>query len=122
MAGYIIAEVEVTDPETYATYRAQTPGVVARYGGRFLVRGGAAELLEGDDPPARLVVIAFSDVAAARRFYELARISGDHRHPAAGGQQPGHPGRGRLTPPDRAPAGRLSLGRNNRRRPGSRCR
>ncbi len=69
MAGYIIAEVEVTDPETYATYRAQTPGVVERYGGRFIVRGGAAESLEGS-PPARIVVIEFQDVAAARRFYD----------------------------------------------------
>ena len=70
MAGYIIAEVEVTDPGAYATYRAQTPGVVERYGGRFIVRGGAAETLEGS-PPARIVVIEFSDVAAARCFYDL---------------------------------------------------
>ncbi len=71
MAGYIIAEVEVTDPETYATYRAQTPAVIERYGGRFIVRGGAAEVLEGDRQPGRLVVIEFPDVAAAKRFYEL---------------------------------------------------
>jgi uncharacterized protein (DUF1330 family) len=70
MAGYIIAEVEVTDPDTYATYRAQTPGVIERYGGRFIVRGGNAELLEGDREPARIVVIEFPDVAAARRFYD----------------------------------------------------
>jgi uncharacterized protein (DUF1330 family) len=70
MSAYIIAEVEVTDPATYATYRAQTPGVVERYGGRFIVRGGAAESLEGDGPPGRLVVLEFPDLAAARRFYE----------------------------------------------------
>ena len=70
MAAYIIAEVEVTDPETYQSYRAQTPGVVARYGGRFIVRGGAAETLEGDGPPGRLVVLEFPDLAAARRFYD----------------------------------------------------
>ncbi len=69
MAAYIIAEVEVTDPETYATYRAQTPGVIERHGGRFIVRGGAAELLEGDLEPSRIVVIEFADIAAARRFY-----------------------------------------------------
>jgi uncharacterized protein (DUF1330 family) len=69
MAAYIIAEVEVADPETYATYRAQTPGVIERYGGRFIVRGGAAALLEGERPPARIVVIEFPDLAAARRFY-----------------------------------------------------
>ena len=70
MAAYIIAEVEITDPETYATYTAQTPGVIERYGGRFIVRGGNAELLEGDRPPARIVVIEFGDFAAARRFYD----------------------------------------------------
>jgi len=70
MAAYIIAEVEVSDPETYATYRAQTPGVIARYGGRFIVRGGAAETLEGEREPARLVVIEFPDRDAARRFYD----------------------------------------------------
>jgi uncharacterized protein (DUF1330 family) len=69
MSAYIIAEVEVTDPETYATYRAQTPGVIERYGGRFIVRGGAAETLEGEGQPGRLVVIEFPDMAAARRFY-----------------------------------------------------
>ena len=70
MAAYIIAEVEVTDHETYQSYRAQTPGVVARYGGRFIVRGGAAELLEGERQPGRIVVLEFSDLAAARRFYD----------------------------------------------------
>ena len=70
MAAYIIAEVEVSDPETYATYRAQTPGVIERYGGRFIVRGGAAVTLEGEGPPGRLVVLEFPDVATARRFYE----------------------------------------------------
>jgi len=70
MAAYIIAEVEVSDPETYATYRTQTPGVIARYGGRFTVRGGAAEMLEGEREPARLVVIEFPDRDAARRFYD----------------------------------------------------
>ena len=70
MAAYIIAEIEITDPAIYERYRAQTPGVIAQYGGRFLVRGGKAEALEGDHEPDRLVVIEFSDMAAARRFYE----------------------------------------------------
>ena len=72
MSAYIIAEVEVHDLETYATYRAQTPGVVERYGGRFVVRGGAAETLEGAGPPGRLVVLEFPDLASARRFYGSA--------------------------------------------------
>jgi len=70
MAAYIIAEIEITDPDTYDRYRAQTPGVIERYGGRFIVRGGPAQMLEGDRPPGRLVVIEFPDTAAARRFYD----------------------------------------------------
>ena len=70
MAAYIIAEIEVTDAAIYDRYRARTPGVIERYGGRFIVRGGKAEALEGDHEPDRLVVIEFSDMAAARRFYD----------------------------------------------------
>jgi uncharacterized protein (DUF1330 family) len=70
MTAYLLAEVEVHDPETYATYTAQTPGVIERHGGRFIVRGGAAESLEGAAPAGRLVVIEFPDLAAARRFYD----------------------------------------------------
>ena len=85
MAAYLIAEVEVTDPETYQSYRAQTPAVIERYGGRFLVRGGAAETLEGEGQPGRMVVLEFPDLAAARRFYgspEYQAIIGI-RHQAA---------------------------------------
>jgi uncharacterized protein (DUF1330 family) len=85
MSAYIIAEVEITDPDTYATYRAQTPGVVERHGGRFIVRGGVAETLEGEGRPGRLVVLEFPDRAAARRFYtspEYQAIVGI-RHQAA---------------------------------------
>jgi uncharacterized protein (DUF1330 family) len=85
MSAYIIAEVEVTDPSTYASYRARTPGVVARHGGRFIVRGGAAETLEGEGEPGRVVVLEFPDLAAARRFYaspEYQAIIGI-RHQAA---------------------------------------
>ena len=70
MAAYIIAEIEITDPDTYDRYRAQTPDVIERYGGRFIVRGGPAQMLEGDRPPGRLVVIEFPDTATARCFYD----------------------------------------------------
>jgi uncharacterized protein (DUF1330 family) len=70
MAAYIIAEIEVSDPETYDKYKARTPGVIEQYGGRFIVRGGKAQVLEGDRQTERLVVIEFPDVAAARRFYD----------------------------------------------------
>lgn len=68
MAAYLIAEVEVTDPELYKAYMALTPASIARYGGRFLVRGGPTEALEGA-PPKRIVVAAFDSLDAARRWY-----------------------------------------------------
>lgn len=69
MTAYVIAEIDVTDAETYKAYTALTPASIARHGGRFLVRGGPAEGLEGDSPK-RIVVVEFDSVAAARRWYE----------------------------------------------------
>ncbi len=70
MSAYLIAEVEVTDPVVYEQYRALTPGAAAKYGGRFIVRGGKAELVEGGPAPKRIVVLEFNSMAAAKRFYD----------------------------------------------------
>lgn len=70
MPAYLIADVNVTDQDTYQTYATQVPPILHQYGGRFLVRGGNAVGLEGDWQPSRLVVLQFDDVAAARRFYD----------------------------------------------------
>ena len=72
MAAYVIAEVEVTDPALYERYRREVPGTLAPFGGRFVVRGGAVEPLEGDWAPKRLVVLEFPDRAAAKE--QLAQI------------------------------------------------
>ena len=69
MSAYLIVEIETTDPELMAEYRKHTPGLVAKFGGRFAVRGGAYDSLEGDWKPERVVVLEFPDMAAARRFY-----------------------------------------------------
>ena len=66
--GYWIAHNEVTDPETYKLYIAANGPIFANYGGRFLVRGGAGETVEGDLPP-RHVVIEFPDHATAVACY-----------------------------------------------------
>jgi uncharacterized protein (DUF1330 family) len=66
--GYIIARIDVTDPEEYARYTAHTPTVAARFGGRFLVRGGQCVAVEGSGR-SRNVVIEFPDYASARAFY-----------------------------------------------------
>jgi uncharacterized protein (DUF1330 family) len=69
MAAYFIAEVEVTNPRGYEPYRALAGASIAQYGGRFVVRGGKTELIEGSPEPQRVVVIEFADAAAARRWY-----------------------------------------------------
>lgn len=69
MPAYIIAEVDITNHAGYETYRPLAGASVAQYGGRFVVRGGKAELIEGTQQPARMVVIEFADTAAAKRWY-----------------------------------------------------
>ncbi|MGE0258920.1 MAG: DUF1330 domain-containing protein [Alphaproteobacteria bacterium] len=69
MPAYFIAEVEVTNPGGYEPYRALAGASIAQYGGRFVVRGGKTELIEGSPAPQRVVVIEFADAVAARRWY-----------------------------------------------------
>ena len=70
MAAYFVAEIEITDPATFATYRPLAGATVQQYGGRFVTRGGEIELLEGRPEPKRIVIIEFPDTAAARRWYD----------------------------------------------------
>jgi uncharacterized protein (DUF1330 family) len=70
MSAYVIVDVEVTNPSGYEEYRRQTPPTVEAYGGRFLVRGGATQVLEGVWTPHRVVVIEFPDADAARRWVD----------------------------------------------------
>ncbi len=76
MAAYVIAEVEVTNPEGYKAYAVEVPATIAHYGGRFLVRGGAAETLEGDWPQRRRVIIEFPSVEAARAWWDSPEYAG----------------------------------------------
>lgn len=69
MPAYFIAEVDVTNSEGYEPYRALAGASIAQYGGRFVVRGGKSELIEGGPEPKRVVVIEFADAAAAKRWY-----------------------------------------------------
>jgi uncharacterized protein (DUF1330 family) len=70
MTAYLIVEVETHDQALMEEYRKHTPGLVAKYGGTWVVRGGETQTLEGDWRPPRIVVISFPDMAAARRFYD----------------------------------------------------
>ncbi len=76
MAAYIIVQVDVTDPETFETYRAQVPATLAPFGGEFIVRGGDMEVLEGDWPIPRCVVIRFPDMEKARAWWASAEYEG----------------------------------------------
>ena len=72
MAAYIIADVEVSDPERYKGYQALSPGAIAAAGGKFIVRGGQHEVLEGGWKPSRVVVLEFPTYAQAKAFYDSA--------------------------------------------------
>lgn len=69
MPGYIVADVRVTDPEAYERYKGTVPATIAAYGGRFLVRGGQAEALEGNWEPNRLVILEFESATKAREWW-----------------------------------------------------
>jgi uncharacterized protein (DUF1330 family) len=69
VSAYVIADIDVTDPDVYARYRQQVLATVERYGGRFVVRGGAIEPLEGEWRPKRLVILEFPDLERARAWY-----------------------------------------------------
>ena len=79
MAAYIIADVTVTDPAAMEEYRKRVPATLARYGGRFVVRGGAHQYVEGDWKPTRLVVLEFPTMEQAKRWYD----SEEYREPKA---------------------------------------
>ena len=67
---YLIADIRVHDPQAFADYRTRVPEVIARFGGRYLVRGGAMQDLEGEASFVRLTIIEFPSRQAARAFYE----------------------------------------------------
>ncbi len=72
MATYVIVDVEVNDPEAYRAYTSRVPATLEPFGGRFLVRGGKTETLEGDWWPQRVVIIEFPDLAAATAWHASA--------------------------------------------------
>lgn len=70
MSAYLLVDCEVTDSARYEIYKTMAPPAIAKFGGRYLVRGGATTLLEGSWAPNRIVVLEFPDTDAARRFYD----------------------------------------------------
>jgi len=69
MAAYVIAEIEVGDAVRYETYKQMVPPTLAAYGGRFVVRGGEVEALEGGWSPERVVILEFPSVERAKAWW-----------------------------------------------------
>ena len=69
MPAYVIAETEARDAAALESYRTLAADSIARYGGRYLVRGGAAEVVEGGPEPKMIIVVEFASMARAREWY-----------------------------------------------------
>ena len=69
MAAYILANIDVTNSEGYDEYRRMAGTTIGQFGGKFLVRGGAAEALEGTTTAKRVVLLQFDSVERARAWY-----------------------------------------------------
>jgi uncharacterized protein (DUF1330 family) len=77
MPAYMFVQLSVTDPAKFAAYREAVPAVVEAFGGRYLVRGGTVEVLEGTYDGRRLVLFEFPSVDAIKRFWhspEYAKV------------------------------------------------
>jgi uncharacterized protein (DUF1330 family) len=68
MPAYIIVEIEVTDPVGFEEYKKRAAATVEQYGGKYIVRGGACETLEGDWKPKRIVVLEFDNMERAKAW------------------------------------------------------
>jgi uncharacterized protein (DUF1330 family) len=76
MAAYVLAEIEITNPEGYKAYTAAVPATIEKYGGRFLTRGGAVETLEGEWPQLRRVLIEFPSREVALKWWNSPEYIG----------------------------------------------
>ena len=70
MSAYFVVELEITNPAAMEPYRAAVGATIDQYGGRFLARAGATELIEGGPEPKRIVILEFADKASFKRWYD----------------------------------------------------
>jgi uncharacterized protein (DUF1330 family) len=68
MSAYVIVDIEVTDAEGYEEYKKLAAPTVAQFGGKYLARGGATEVLEGEWQPKRLVILEFENIERAKAW------------------------------------------------------
>ncbi len=72
MSAYLITDVEVTDESLYAQFREQMTPAIESYGGKFVARGGAIEVIDGSWAPTRLAIVAFDSMEQARSWLASA--------------------------------------------------
>lgn len=83
MSVYLVCMVRVDDAERYKQYTAKTPALIAKHGGRFLVRGGPVEAVEGEPFGDRLVIVEFPSTEAVEKFYQSDEYQEVMRHRTA---------------------------------------
>lgn len=76
MSCFLLVNVEITDPVRYAEYVQAVAPTIREFGGRYLVRGGKAEALEGSYQPKRVVVLQFDSVERAKAWWSSAAYAG----------------------------------------------
>ena len=69
MSAYVVSEVDVRDAEDFEVYRTIAAKAIAQYGGRYLVRGGAASVVEGGPPPKNIIIVEFPTMERLREWY-----------------------------------------------------
>lgn len=69
MPGYVIVQIEIFDQEKFKDYLKESPGIIAKYGGKYLARGGETALLEGEPQAKRVVIIEFPSLERAKDWY-----------------------------------------------------
>jgi len=68
MCAYVIVEIDIVDPAGYEEYKQLASATVEKYGGKYIIRGGAVEPLEGDWNPKRIVVLQFDSIQRAKEW------------------------------------------------------
>ena len=87
MAAYVIVQAEVTDRDRFREYLRESPGVISKYGGKYIARGGEAIVLEGRDEARRVAIIEFPSLQKAQEWYhseEYQKIKNLRRGAATG--------------------------------------
>ena len=70
MSAYVIVEIDIVDPTGYEEYKELASATVEKYGGKYIVRGGAVETVEGDWKPKRIVVLQFGSMQRAKDWLD----------------------------------------------------